>query len=894
MAYERQILYLVDGSSYIHRAYHAIRNLSNSKGFPTNAVFGFSKMILKLIGEKKPRYMAVVFDAKGPTFRHALYENYKATRPPTPEDLTVQIPYIRSIVTGLNLVMIEKEGFEADDIIGTLARVAEANQLDVVVVTGDKDFRQIISSRTSLWDPMKDKVTDYAVFLEEYRMTPDKIVDMMGLSGDVSDNIPGVPGIGEKTAAELIREFGDLEGVYRNLHVIKKKRVKENLEKSYDDAVLSKKLAAIDRFVPLDYDIEGLRVKEPDVQALSAIFREMEFRDLWDQFSHRKETPERDYQLAVSEQHLLQVTKKIKERGNVSLDIRLADDSSARSDLAGLSLCCEKSQAFYVPLGHPYPAGDPQLGVSKGLTLLKDVLEDETIAKTGHDLKRTALILRYQGTELRGLHFDAMVASYVINPGLRQHDLSHLSQRFLNQKLISYEDVVGKGKHRIPFSKVEPAQAKAYSCELADTCLQLEGVMGKQLHSQMNEDLFHQLEMKLIPVLMDMEWTGIRIDAAFFMDLSRRFTEQLKAMKDEIYEEAGMEFNIHSPQQLAYVLFEKLQLPVQKKTTKTRSYSTDVTVLNKLSHLPYKIPGLLLRYRTLSKLQSTYLDALVSMVDPDTKRIHTTFNQTVTATGRLSSSDPNLQNIPARGEEGREIRKGFVTEEGWSLLSADYSQIELRIFAHYSTDGAFIEAFNRGEDIHTRTASEILGIPVEKVTPEMRRMAKAINFGIIYGMGPQTLAEGLGIDLKTAKDYISAYYERYQGVARYREEAIGLARDKGYATTLFNRRRYLPDINHDQRVVRAEAERMAINTPIQGTAADLIKKAMIQIHGRLKKERVRARMLLQVHDELLFEVPDEEVERTGAMVKEEMEGVYELHVPLKVDVKVGKNWDEAH
>jgi DNA polymerase-1 len=894
MVQEQQVLYLVDGSSYIYRAYHAIRHLSNSKGFPTNAVFGFSKMILKLIGEKKPQYVAVVFDAKGPTFRHALYERYKATRPPTPEDLTVQIPYIRSIVKGLNLVMIEKEGFEADDVIGTLARVAEASGFDVVVVTGDKDFRQIISRHTSLWDPMKDKFTNYEAFLGEYGMAPGKIVDMMGLSGDVSDNIPGVPGIGEKTAAELIREFGDLEGVYGNLHAIKKKRLRENLEKSYDDAVLSKKLAAIDRFVSLDCEVEGLKMKEPDGEALSSIFREMEFRDLWDQFSHRKETRERDYRFSVSEQDLLVMTRKIKEKGIISLDIRLGDESSLRSDLAGLSLCWEKNRAFYVPLGHPYPWVEPQPDVSKGLTLLKNVLEDENIAKTGHDLKRAALILRHHGIELRGLHFDTMIASYVINPGLRQHDLSHLSQRFLNQKLISFEDLIGNGKHRIPFSKVEPAKAKVYSCELAETSLQLEELMEKELRSQENEDLFHRLEMKLIPVLLDMEWTGIRIDTAFFMDLSSRFTEQLRAMESEIYEEAGMEFNIQSPQQLAYVLFEKLQLPVQKKTTKTKSYSTDVTVLTKLSHLPYKIPGLLLKYRTLSKLQSTYLDALVSMVDPATRRIHTSFNQTVTATGRLSSSDPNLQNIPVRGEEGREIRKGFVAEEGWYLLSADYSQIELRIFAHYSKDAAFIEAFNREEDIHARTASEVLGLPMDKVTPEMRRIAKAINFGIIYGMGPQTLAEGLGIDLKSAKDYISAYYERYQGVARYREEVIGLARDKGYVTTLFNRRRYLPDINHDQRVIRAEAERMAINTPIQGTAADLIKMAMIRIHSTLKKEGVRARMLLQVHDELLFEVPEEELERVGAMVKEQMERVYELHVPLKVAINVGKNWDEAH
>jgi DNA polymerase I len=888
MAQEEQLLYLVDGSSYIHRAYHAIRHLSNSKGFPTNAIFGFSKMLLKLVTEKKPRYMALVFDTKGPTFRHALYKEYKATRPAMPEELAIQIPYIHTIVKHLNLALIEKQGFEADDIIGTLARLAEADGFKVIVVTGDKDFRQIISASTTLWDTMKDKRANDETLEEELGVCPEKMVEIAGLSGDSSDNIPGVAGIGEKTAAQLIREFGDIEGVYKNLHAIKKKKVKENLEKSYETALLSKKLATIDRSVPLEYKIENLTVGEPDAEALATVFRELEFRDLLEQFSHRKESEEKDYRLVLSEEELLGLAEKIRKTGLVALDMQIAGDRPLRSLLVGASLCPEKTKAYYVPFTRPSEtAPDFKRG-------FRDLLEDESILKVGHHLKYIALAARGQGIGLKGLHFDTMVASYVINPGLKQHDLRHLSQRFFDHKLISYQEIVGKGRSQISFSEVSLLQAKEYSCEIADISLRLKDVLENKLRADMNEDLFFEVEMKLIPVLVDMEWEGIKVDTGFLRDLSERYSTQLKEIEKEIYDEAGFEFNIQSPQQLGYVLFEKLQLPVQKKTTKTRSYSTDASVLTKLASFPSKIPKLLLRYRTLSKLQSTYIDALVELVDRQTGRIHTSFNQSVTATGRLSSSDPNLQNIPVRGEEGREIRKSFVAEKGWYLLSADYSQIELRIFAHYSGDPAFLEAFSKGEDIHTRTASEILGLPVDQVSPEMRRIAKAINFGIIYGMGPQTLSEALSIDLKSAKDYISAYYQRYQGVSRYRDASIQSAREKGYVTTLFNRRRYLPDILHENRVIRAEAERMAINTPIQGTAADLIKKAMIQIHGRLKKENSKSRMLLQVHDELLFEIPEEEADSIEAMVKEEMEGVYPLQVPLRVDTKIGRNWDEAH
>ncbi|MGE5841267.1 MAG: DNA polymerase I, partial [Deltaproteobacteria bacterium] len=578
----------------------------------------------------------------------------------------------------------------------------------------------------------------------------------------------------------------------------------------------------------------------------------------------------------------------------VSLRVETSAENPLRAEVLGLSLSWEEGRAAYVPLRHSYLGVPRQLEFSQAAGILKTVLEDRSVAKAGQDIKTHALALRRHGISLEGIRFDTMIASYVLNPGLKQHELETLVQQHLGAKILSEEDVLGKSKGPDAFSAVEVTKAREYSCERAEAVLRLKRLMEEKLASDRNDDLFYNLEMRLVPVLLGMEWAGIRIDIPFFKALSQRYGEALRNIERQIYEEAGMEFNINSPQQLGYVLFEKMGLPSQKKTGKTKAYSTDVKVLTRLASLPYKMPGLLLRYRSLSKLKSTYLDSLIDLVHPETGRIHASFNQAVAATGRLSSSNPNLQNIPARGQEGREIRKGFIADEGSVFLSADYSQIELRVFAHYSGDPAFVEAFGQEEDIHTRTASEVLGVEKDRVTPDMRRIAKAINFGIIYGMGPQTLSEQLGIDLSTAKDYIAAYYNRYQGVVRYRESAIAEAREKGYVTTLFQRRRYLPDIEHKNRMIRAESERMAINTPIQGTAADLIKKAMIGIHGRLGQENLKSRLLVQVHDELLFEVPEEELSQVGALVKEEMEGVHRLNVPLKVDMKTGKNWEEAH
>jgi len=893
MTKEQSTVYFVDGSSYIHRAYHAIRGLANSRGFPTNAILGFTKMVLKLLEDKKPEYFAIVFDAKGPTFRHRMYEAYKANRPAMPDDMAVQLPPLKKIVASLGIRIFEMEGYEADDIIGTWARICEGGGYQVVMVTGDKDFRQLVTPDASMWDTMKDQVFDYESLKKTYGFEPVKFIDVMGLSGDASDNIPGVPGVGEKTAVRLIQEFGSFDAVFDRLEEIPQKKLKENLKSYRDEASLSRRLVTIDRFVPLHDDIAQLRLGEPSEDALADIFRELEFRGLWDQFASRHKGSI-DYRLCLSMEDLKALTEKLRAAGIFSIDTETTGQDPLKAELVGISFCCREREAVYLPLRHRYLGVPEQVAWKAALPVLRDILENERILKVGQNIKYDAEVLKQHGIDLKGMHFDTMIASYVINPGIRQHNLDYLAQHYLNHKMISYQDVAGKGKNACSFSEVEIQKACDYSCEDADITFRLKGVLDEKLRSEKNETLFYDLEMKLVPVLMDMEMTGIRIDAGFFQEMSERFAQEMKEVEKAVFAEAGMTFNINSPQQLGYVLFEKLGLPGQKKTAKSGRYSTDVKVLKMLSASNYTIPGLLLRYRTLSKLKSTYLDALVKLADPSTGRIHTSYNQTVAATGRLSSSNPNLQNIPVRGEEGREIRKGFVAEPGHCLVAADYSQIELRVFAHYSEDAAFIEAFREDQDIHTRTASEILGKRPYEVTPEMRRVAKAINFGIIYGMGPRKLSEELGIDHQTAKDYIDAYYERYQGVTRYREEMIRTATEKGYVATLFNRRRYLPDIEHANNRIRSEAERMAVNTPIQGTAADLIKQAMVRIHRRLKEEAFRTRMLLQVHDELVLEAPLKEAEQVIPMIRKEMEDVYPLRVPLKVDIHQGMNWDEAH
>jgi len=892
MKRDNQTVYLVDGSSYIHRAYHAIKGLANSKGLPTNAVYGFTRMLIKLLDEKSPDYIAVVLDARGPTFRHRLFKEYKATRPSMPEDMAVQIPYIKEVVAGFDIAMLEKEGYEADDIIATIAVLAKNLGLNVVIVSGDKDFKQSLSQHTVMWDPMSDKLVDYDGLKRDYGLEPEQIIEVMALSGDPVDNVPGIPGVGEKTALTLIQQFHSIENLFQNTDKIAKTSLKNKLDEFKDQAYLSKRLVSFDNHVPIDVTIDHLRRRPPKKGELAELFRELDFRTLLQKFTDHAELSKKDYRLITTKEELNSLIEAIKRKGMLCFDTETTSRSHLDAELVGISFCLEPGTAFYLPLGHTYPGAPNQLDVDEALGLLEAVFRDAGIKKIGQNIKYDAEVLARYGIKVEGLFFDTMVASYVIDPTLRQHNLDYLAQHYLSYRMVSYDEVTGHDKAK-SFAAVDIDRAKEYSCEDSEITLRLQSILEQRLNEIDNYALFQDLEMKLVPVLIAMETTGVKIDVEFFKAMSERFAHELSSLEQRVFELTGEQFNINSPQQLGAILFEKLKLPVKKKTRKKSEYSTDFEVLTELAAL-HEVPSLLLRFRTISKLKSTYLDALVHLVHPSTGRVHTSYNQTVTATGRLSSSNPNLQNIPVRTEEGREIRRGFVAEKGHLLLSADYSQIELRVFAHYSDDPVLLDAFKRGEDVHTRTAAEVFNLDPKMVTSDMRRMAKTINFGIIYGMGPVRLAKELGISNKVAQAYLDSYYERYKGVKEFKEKIIAQARHNGYVTTLFNRRRNLPHIHSDKGNLKSEAERTAVNTPIQGTAADLIKMAMIRIAERLRTEHLGTKMLLQVHDELVFEVPQEELEMATKIIKDEMEVVYPLKIPLRVDINWGSNWDEAH
>lgn len=886
-------LFLIDGSAYIHRAYHAIRGLSNSKGLPTNAVFGFSRMLVKLMEEQTPEYAAMVFDAKGPTFRHKIYKEYKANRPPMPEDMSVQIPYIKDITAGFNFSVIEMTGYEADDLIGTLAYIAEEAGFSVIMVTGDKDFLQLVTVNSIIWDPMKDMKIDVDVVRETYGIEPHQMIDVMGLSGDTSDNIPGVPGIGQKTALSLIQNFGSMEQLYEQVDKITKKKQHENLVKYKDQAFLSRELVKIDTRVPLQFDLQDFELKGPDNDRLSELFKELEFRQLQQTFTGKKDLSNKNYQSIQSLNALNDLIVSLKGSGIFALDTETTSKDPMKAAIVGLSFSIKPDEAFYIPCAHDYPDVPEQLELRDVLKLLKPVLENPEIKKIGQNIKYDWMVLARHGINLDGVMSDTMVASYLINPSKRAHGLDQIALDFLDHKTISYKEVTGKGKKITGFREVPLERAVPYACEDADITLMAYNVLMPKISEMDLVELFQKVEMPLIPVLMKMEMTGIFVDKDKLNLLSKSFEHQLDELEKRIYSVAGEEFNIKSSQQLGKILFEKLELPVQKKTKKKTGYSTDVDVLTALASL-HELPAMILRYRTLAKLKSTYTDALIDLINPETGRIHTSYNQTVTATGRLSSSDPNLQNIPVRTEEGREIRRAFVPKKGWHMVSADYSQIELRILAHYSEDQILIKAFMDDEDIHTRTANEVFQVFPSFITSELRRHAKIINFGIIYGMSPFGLSKELGISQKMAKSYIDNYFARYKGVKQFIDRAIKDVKESKQTSTLLGRIRFLPDINSSNRNLRQFAERTAINTPIQGTAADLIKLAMIKVDAAFTERGFQSVMLLSVHDELIFEVPPDELDEAKNLIREIMEGIWDLRVPLKVNVGYGENWAEVH
>ncbi|NNG00323.1 MAG: DNA polymerase I [Desulfobacteraceae bacterium] len=886
-------LYLIDGTAYIYRAFHAVRGLANSRGMPTNAVFGFTRMLMKLMEDRQPTYVGMCFDAKGPTFRHKMYADYKANRPPMPEDLIVQLDYIKKVTRGFNIPVIELQGYEADDLIGTYARLAEAQGFSVVMVTGDKDFMQLVTPGAIIWDPMKEKTIDISSLTKDFGIAPHQIIDMMGLSGDTSDNIPGVPGIGPKTALQLIQTFGDMEQLYENVDTITKKKQKENLIEFKDQAILSKSLVTINTKVAVDFNPKSFVTEPPDMDALTDLFKELEFRQLQQEFKTEKKTVEKRYRAILTMADFEALAIRLENAPVISMDTETTSRNPMEARLVGLSFAIEPHEAFYIPCAHNYIGVPDQLSVDTVLTRLKPIFLNPDIIKVGQNIKYDWIVLRRHGADLSGVGFDTMLASYLLNPSKRAHNLDQIALDFLGHKTISYADVAGKGKSSISFSQVTIKNATPYAAEDADITLMAKKVFTPELENLGLTRLLEEVEMPLVPVLLRMEMNGINVDRRKLREMSRDFEHQLTGIEDNIYTIAGERFNIKSSQQLGYILFEKLGLPVQKKTRKKTGYSTDVEVLTSLAE-QHELPALILRHRTLAKLKTTYADALLELIHPDTGRIHTSYNQTVAATGRLSSSDPNLQNIPIRTEEGRQIRSAFIPETGWKFISADYSQIELRILAHCADDPILIQSFKEGEDIHTRTASEVFQVAPESVSDELRRQAKAINFGIIYGMSAFGLSKTLGISQQMAKTYIDNYFEQYQGVKTFMKETVASARESRQTSTLMGRIRQIPDIASRNHNVRMFAERTAINTPIQGTAADLIKVAMIKMDDALLQRGLKTAMLLSVHDEILFESPPDEIDTIHRLVREVMENVWDLKVPLKVNVAMGENWAEAH
>jgi DNA polymerase-1 len=897
MVGRQEALYLIDGSSYIYRAFYAVKDLSTAGGLPTNAVYGFLGMLRRVLNEKSPSYLAIALDAPGPTFRHHLSAEYKATRPQMPEPLARQLPYIKRLIAAYGIPVLELSGVEADDIIGTLTAWAARQGREVVMVSGDKDLLQLLSPQVCLWDTMKDVVVGPREVEQRYGVPPSQLVEVMGLAGDSSDNITGVPGIGPKTAERLIRAFGSIDNLLANLAKVPSARERSRLEAYAAQARLSRELVTINCQVPLDPDWERLRIGAADRKALVALFRELEFRKFLQELEGEGAITEGSRRLLINAklidtaEDLAALVTRLTGVPEIGVTVIGAGGQPMAAEVVGVALAWGQEDACYVPLGHGGGDEGGQVERRAVLEALAPLLQDQTVGKVSHNSKVTELALRRYGIELTGLRFDPILAAYLLDPEQRVQLLSSLAKEYLGESLAGVEDLVGSGRSQRPMTSIRPGELAPVAAGEAACSLRLAPLLQAKLETQHLAPLFHDIELPLVRVLAKMEFSGVRVDRAALEKLATDLDQRLGFSVDQIHRLAGAPFNINSPQQLGTLLFDKLALPVVKKT-KT-GYSTDVEVLSALAPL-HPLPAEILRYRSLAKLKNSYVDALPRLVNPQTGRIHTSYNQTGTVTGRLSSSEPNLQNIPVRTEEGRAIRRAFVAAPGYHLLAADYSQIELRILAHYSRDEVLMAAFRRGEDIHLRTAAEVFGVQTNAVTAEMRRQAKTINFGIIYGMSPFGLARELGIPRAAARTFIQRYFERYPGVRAYIEEMPLRAREQGFVTTLFQRKRFLPHISSRNPNLRQFAERTAINTPIQGSAADMMKLAMIHIDSDLEARGLPARMIMQVHDELVFEVERDAVVEVANLVRERMETVAPLEVPLVVSEGHGPNWNEAH
>ena len=920
-------LFLLDAYALIYRAYYALIKSPriNSKGFNTSAILGFVNTLEDVLKKENPTHIGIAFDPAGPTFRHEAYPEYKAQREETPEVIRLSVPIIKDIIRAYRIPILEVPGYEADDVIGTLATEAGKRGITTYMMTPDKDYGQLVGENVFMYRPRHNDKAFEVMGVEEVKnkyaiQSPLQVIDLLGLMGDASDNIPGCPGVGEKTAQKLIAQFGNIENLLAHTDQLKG-ALRTKVEENRKQIEFSRFLATIKTDVPLPLDMDALKRESPDEEELRKIFQDLEFRTLLERIFKEKPketpaatpgqgdlfgffTPETtsepektnlatlhtlncNYQLVDNEEKLSQLLQNIVTQSVLSLDTETTSTDPIRAELVGMSFSYAENQAFYVPV--PADRSEAQKIVDR----FRPVFENREIMKVGQNIKYDMLVLANYGVQLQGPLFDTMVAHYVLQPELR-HNMDYLAEIYLNYQTIHIEELIGpKGKNQGNMRDLPPASVYEYACEDADVTLKLKNKLEKELDENNVRKLFEEIEMPLIPVLAYMERNGVRIDTEALKETSRHFTLRMKQIEEEVYQLAGTEFNIASPKQVGEVLFDRLKIVEKAKKTKTGQYVTSEEVLESLRG-KHEVVGKILEHRGLKKLLGTYIDALPQLINPETGRIHTSFNQTVTATGRLSSSNPNLQNIPIRNEDGKEIRKAFIPDDGCIFFSADYSQIELRIMAHLSGDPHMIEAFQKGQDIHAATASKIYKVPLEEVTREQRSKAKTANFGIIYGISVFGLAERLNVDRKEAKELIDGYFENYPHVKEYMNESIRIARERGYIETIFKRKRYLPDINSRNAVVRGYAERNAINAPIQGSAADIIKVAMVRIYQRFLKEGIQSKMILQVHDELNFSVLPEEQEKVKQIVIEEMESAYKMKAPLLADSGWGQNWLEAH
>lgn len=921
---EKTPLILVDGSSYLYRAFHALPPLTNSKGLPTGAVKGVINMMRRLQKDYPESTVVVVFDAKGKTFRDDMYSEYKANRPPMPDDLRLQIEPIHNIIQAMGLPMLVIDGVEADDVIGTLAIQAAAIAQPVVVSTGDKDIAQLVNQHITLVNTMTNTVLDRAGVIEKFGVPPELIIDFLALLGDKSDNIPGVPGVGEKTALGLLQGIGSLDAIFQNLNEVARldfrgaKNMAPKLEEHKELAYLSYQLATIKTDVEMPEDISQLHNQAPDQARLAELFAELEFKSWVNELSnteHLENTNSvgravdapvaevvaipvkaniiKEYQTVLTEAQLADWVVKIKAGELIAVDTETTSLDYMVADLVGISIAVEAGQAAYIPFGHDYLGVPEQLSKDLVLAILKPLLEDVTIKKVGQNLKYDMSIFAQHGINLQGIEFDTMLESYVLDSVATRHDMDSLAEKYLGEQTIKFSDVAGKGAGQLTFNQVALEEAGPYAAEDADITLRLHQALWPQVSAQSAlTKVFTDIELPLVPVLSRIERVGALVDDTLLFQQSQELALRIAELEREAWDLAGQEFNLASPKQLGEILFTKLEIPVLKKTAKGAP-STKEEVLQELA-LDYPLPKVLIEHRGLAKLKSTYTDKLPVMINRATRRIHTSYNQSGTATGRLSSSDPNLQNIPVRNAEGRRVRQAFIAAHGSKMVAADYSQIELRIMAHLSEDPSLLAAFAAGQDIHRATAAEVFSMHPDEVTTDQRRSAKAINFGLIYGMSAFGLAKQLNIGRKQAAEYIDTYFDRYPGVLNYMNNVRSSAAEVGYVETFFGRRLYLPEINSRNGMRRQAAERTAINAPMQGTAADIIKLAMISVDDWLQNSDLRSVMIMQVHDELVLEVPEDELQVVSEGLMQRMESAASLKVPLLVDVGVGDNWDEAH